>query len=83
MTWRGETKRKLADVWLASDDRRAISAAADRVDALLANNPELVGEEFYGDFLIAVPPLSVVYSISTEDRVVEILDVYHRTDSDR
>jgi plasmid stabilization system protein ParE len=77
VTWRKDQKQKLARIWLASTDRRSVSAAADRIDRLLAENPQFVGDDFYGDFIVSVPPLVVVYTISREDRIAQVVSVYH------
>ena len=47
------------------------------IDAALLHDPELKGIEFYGDRLLVVPPLAVVYVIRQSDRNVEVLLVWH------
>jgi hypothetical protein len=44
-----------------------------RVDAALRLNPEIKGVDFYGDRLLVVAPLAVVFMIREEDRIVEVL----------
>jgi len=43
------------------------------VDAALRLNPEVKGVDFYGDRLLVVAPLAVVFMIREEDRIVEVL----------
>jgi hypothetical protein len=78
VTWRASKQQKLARIWLASTDRRAVSAAADQIDLILAADPELVAQDFYGDCIMTIPPLVVVYTISHDDRLVEVIEVYHQ-----
>jgi hypothetical protein len=78
VTWRLDQKQKLVRIWLAASDRRAVSRSADRIEELLADNPVFSGTEFYGDLMLAVPPIGVIYKISIEDRIVEVVYVWHK-----
>jgi hypothetical protein len=60
-----------------SPDRRAVTDAANQIDLSLSIDPTSQGEEFYGDYLLVVPPLSVTYTVRADDRIVEILQNWH------
>ena len=60
-------------VWMATADRPRLSDAVSRIDAVLRLNPEVKGVDFYGDRLLVVAPLAVVFMIREEDRMVEVL----------
>jgi hypothetical protein len=78
VTWRRSARDELARIWLAAADRGAVSEATNEVDVLLGTSPEDAGEDFYGDRLLVMLPLSVVFSVRGEDRVVEITQVWSR-----
>jgi mRNA-degrading endonuclease RelE of RelBE toxin-antitoxin system len=74
--WRSTAEEALADIWLHADDRAAVRAAANRVDPELEVDPEIKGEEFYGDRLIVVHMLHVIYSVVPERRTVYVLELW-------
>jgi hypothetical protein len=42
--WKPAAEQKLADIWLQSTDRQAVTDAADRIDRLLKYSPGTVGK---------------------------------------
>ena len=50
----------------------------DRIDTMLSTDPERQGEEFYGDRLLVISPLAVIFAVRPGDRWVEVLQVWHR-----
>ena len=76
VTWHRKSRDELARLWLTAADRRALAVAADVIDRELSRDAHLKGEDFYGDRLFVVPPLAVTYSVSIDDRRVEVLDVW-------
>lgn len=77
VTWRRSARDELAQIWLNAKDRRAVSEAANLIDLLLATDPGHLGEDFYGDRLLIVPPLAVAFAIRLDDRIAEIQQVWH------
>jgi hypothetical protein len=77
VTWHSASQEKLARIWLAASNRRAVALAADEIEALLAESPETAGVDFYGDFMLTVPPLGVVYTVSHADRIVRVVHAWH------
>ena len=71
--WRKQALDELALVWMATADRPRLNDAVSRIDAALRLNPEVKGVDFYGDRLLVVAPLAVVFMIREEDRIVEVL----------
>ena len=67
--WRKQALDELALVWMATADRPRLSDAVRRIDATLRLNPEIKGVDFYGDRLLVVAPLAVVFMIREEDRI--------------
>ena len=76
VVWLSNALVHLADKWDAAPDRDLVLQAADQIDALLRFDPEAKGVDFYGDRLLVVPSLHVVYRISPDDMLVEILHVW-------
>ena len=73
--WRKQAMDELALVWMATADRPLLSDAVRRIDTALRLNPEIKGVDFYGDRLLVVSPLAVVFVIRDQDRIVEVLQV--------
>ena len=67
---------QLADLWLRSSNRNAITAVQYQVDQLLRIDPHTLGMPFFGDRALAVPPLRVRFSINWMDMIVEVYDVW-------
>lgn len=78
VVWLTTPEARLAHIWNTASDRQAVTEAANRIDLLLGQSPETVGESLYGDWLVTVPPLFVIYKYSEADRLVTVLDVWHR-----
>ena len=75
--WHPEAQNDLTSIWLNSADRKAITESVHRIDTALSEDPQFKGEEFYGDRIYVASPLAVTYTVSTEDRIVQILQVWH------
>jgi hypothetical protein len=78
VVWHADARDDLAELWLAASDRRNVTAAADQIDRELAVNPEQKGQQFYGDWFFEISPLCVIYSISPDDQLVEVLQIWRR-----
>ena len=78
VTWHPDARDDLARCWIESSNRNAITAATQRIDLQLANDPQSKGVDFYGDRLFADAPLAVVFSVSVADCIVQILRVWHQ-----
>lgn len=79
--WRQQAIEELDRVWMATADRQRLSDAVSRIDAALRLNPEIKGVDFYGDRLLVVAPLAVVFMIREEDRIVEALQTLASPDT--
>lgn len=77
VVWRPVTMSRLADLWMATSDRAGLTAAADRIDSQLAQNPDAIGEGREGtNRILIVPPLAVYYQVRDADRTVLVWDVW-------
>jgi hypothetical protein len=74
--WQPPALVELADCWNRSTNRTAVTKAANRVDVQLRFDPDQQGIDFYGDRLLVVPPLHVIYQVKPDDMLVEILQVW-------
>jgi hypothetical protein len=77
IAWTGHAHDRLERIWMAADNKRAITSTADAIDALLAADPfrgdaVIVGEEH----TFIVEPLAVDYRVNFAARTVYILSVW-------
>jgi hypothetical protein len=62
---------------MTAADREEVAAAADRIDALLRQNPNSQGESRWGETrILSMAPLSVYYDVSPQDRQVSVWAVW-------
>ena len=77
VAWRRSARNDLATLWLDPSSRSAITAAANRIDFLLARDPEGVGESRDNDRHILIElPLAVIYKIKPAERKVIVVRVW-------
>jgi plasmid stabilization system protein ParE len=77
VVWLSAAEDELARIWNAAPDRQAVTRAADQADRVLSTAPDTQGQEFYGDWLLDVTPLHLIYNFSPDDRLVRVLDLWH------
>ena len=65
---------KLADIWLRATDRNAVRRASDEIDQWLKYHPFQGGYPFGTARSLTIGPLTAIYKVSPDDRMVEILD---------
>jgi plasmid stabilization system protein ParE len=67
-------EEQLAAAFLASGDRRAVTAAARAIDEILRAAPLAFGESRDGELRVAFePPLAVWFTVTESDRTVVIV----------
>jgi plasmid stabilization system protein ParE len=71
--WVEDASDELAEIWMAAVDRHAVAAAANSIDAELAEDAEHKGGPLSeGLRVLAYPPLRVLFSVDAADRIVEV-----------
>lgn len=75
VVWHEKVLDELAEIWIASEQQQAVTGSVNSVDRILRSDPSIKGVDFYGDRLLVVFPLAVVYVVKDQDRVVEIVAV--------
>ena len=75
VTWHPSAIDELAQIWLSAIDRNAVTNAVSAIDAILRNEPQKKGDEFYGDRIIVAMPLAVTFAVNEADRIVQVLQV--------
>jgi hypothetical protein len=79
LSWKPWAELLLADIWINTDDRPAVTDAANRIDFLLRTDPQTHGESRSGTRrILVVPPLTVAYEVVEQDRRVDVLSVRYR-----
>jgi hypothetical protein len=76
VVWHDEAQNLLAEVWLKSPDRIAVTAATHALDIQLASDPELKGIPVEGDLReLIFAPLRIWFSVGEADRLVKVVHV--------
>jgi hypothetical protein len=76
VTYKPSAELELAEAWIKAPDRKAVTAAANRIDHLLRTDPRRQGEAREENIRILFErPLAVQFKIQDEDRLVEVLKV--------
>ena len=77
VVWKPIAETELAEIYLATDDRAAISEAADRIDTLLSRDPLRYGKPRFDDiYVMRVSPLGVEFRVAELDRRVTIIAIW-------
>src|SRR5262249_51266959 len=75
--WDPAAEQELAELWMNSPDRNAVTLAADRIDQALKTDPEQEGESRPdGRRILLVVPLGVLFRVLPDDRLVRVLQVW-------
>jgi hypothetical protein len=81
VVWSRYAEAELASRWMSSSNRGEVSRAALAIDRQLQRDPDTKGESrSHGLRILLVSPLGVTFSVSIEDRKVEVLDVWEIPD---
>ena len=74
VVWKSSAEEELASLWMAAENRAAISVAANTIDQALRFDPNSVGESRRDSArILIVPPLVVTFDVLDDDRLVTIL----------
>jgi hypothetical protein len=75
--WLRPVEAKLADMWLADDDREAITRATREIDQFLKIQAHTIGESRSDEKrILIVAPLGVIFRVYEDDRVVRVAAVW-------
>jgi hypothetical protein len=72
VVWSLIAEDQLTELWLNATDRNAVTVAQHQVDQTLRVDPDLQGNPFFGDRILVVAPLTVVFSINVLDMQVVV-----------
>lgn len=79
--WWRFARAKLADLWLEATDKLAVTAAANEIDRLLADDPAGCAEASHeGLYRLTIKPLTVQYSVEAAKRRVVRVWTVRRSD---
>ena len=79
VVWLPAAQDRLAELWVDSSERHAVSLAANTIDRSLGQDPYAAGESRSGNERICIElPLAALYRVIEADMKVEILDVRTR-----
>jgi hypothetical protein len=73
VVWLHEARVELAELWIVSPNPRAVRDSADAIDAALSATCGTCGEHVReGLYKFVHGPLYVLYSVRTDEQVVEV-----------
>jgi len=73
VVWLARATNQLAHIWLDTEERAAVTRAADEIDGTLMHDPEYKGETLApGLRTLTVHPLRVLFAVREPDRIVEV-----------
>ena len=76
VVWVQSAEDELVEVWLAAEDRNAVTRATHVIDQELGSDASSKGEEISeGLRSLNVPPLRAIFTVSTKDRLAEVVRV--------
>jgi len=74
--WPQQVQDQVAEIWLESTRREAVTSAMADIDRLLSTDPlEMSVELREGLRLMIVPPLRILFAVREDDRIVEVARV--------
>jgi hypothetical protein len=74
--WPQQVQDQVAEIWLESTRREAVTSAMADIDRLLSTDPlEMSVELSEGLRLMIVPPLRILFAVREDDRIVEVARV--------
>ena len=73
--WRETAVQQLARIWLEAAQREHVNRAVDGIDAELPDDPDLKGDDYFGDRYLLVSGLWALYRVYPESRTVQVLQV--------
>jgi hypothetical protein len=77
LSWKKRAEDDLADIWLAVDEREAITRATGEIDRFLKIHPHAVGESRPAEKrILIVAPLCVIFRVYEDDRIVRVAGVW-------
>lgn len=76
VTWLPSAQNDLIELYIAGADKKAITNAANKIDAELRIDPDTKGFAFFGDRILRINPLLVIFTVKPDDRLVEVDQVF-------
>ena len=76
VVWVQSVEDELVELWLAASDRNEVTAATHAIDKELGSDAESKGDDLAeGLRSLNIPPLRVIFTVSKNDRLVEVVRV--------
>lgn len=80
VSWTTNAEADCAQNWLDAHDRVSMNEAIVAIEHELITNPLSAGESRFGNFrVLTVEPISVVFSVRFDDRLVKIVQITKRS----
>jgi hypothetical protein len=73
VVWLQNVEQELAEAWLNSNNRSAVSQAANQIDSIIRTSPETSGDPYrISQRVLQIGPLAVTYFVDEPNRIVSI-----------
>jgi hypothetical protein len=73
VVWLKSVHAELGEIWLAAEERKAITVASDEIDRQLQHDADHKGKPLSeGLQTLDIGPLRAVFSVDLENRLVEV-----------
>ena len=67
---------QLAEIWLEAANPQEVTEASDRIEVMLRNDPDQLGEQRKDNRrVIVLPPLTVTFEVDSDDRKATIVSI--------
>ena len=77
VVWMPKAEADLAELWIESEDREALTFAIDLIDELLSQDPLKQGDSREGqERWLIMRPVTIQYTVSPDDRLVTVLTIW-------
>jgi plasmid stabilization system protein ParE len=75
VVWLPTAQNELARIWLQAPDKQRVTAAANRIDQMLASAASSLGQAHGSRRRVFIAPLEVIFQVSPDDCLVEVIRV--------
>ncbi|HEX5447514.1 MAG TPA: hypothetical protein VFW87_27105 [Pirellulales bacterium] len=77
VVWIPAAEQNLAEIWLAAEERAAVTFAAREIDSLLKRDPDALGDARFDSIRsFEFPPIGVDFEVLSQDRLVYVLSAW-------
>lgn len=73
--WVASARDELTSLWLKAENRKTLTHSTHLIDQMLSIDPETRGYQIDNYRTLSIKPLSILFEIFPDDRIVKVLEV--------